>query len=148
MSIPIYDADAPVTCTATSEEIPVRIEQIERMRSNLDRIERSEHGLLLHFPNRPGIEGDLRKFTVDEKGCCQFWGFHIVTRPDELILRWDAPPSLDDYITRLLTFFKATNRSPPPQDSSERPPLDRSTAEGGRRHATTGRRPICPSGIL
>jgi hypothetical protein len=105
-SIPIYDADAPVTCTATRDEIRVRIEQIERLRSSLDRIERTEHGMLLRFPNRPDIEADLRKFTLDEKGCCQFWGFHIVTEPHELILRWDAPPSLDDHITSLVRFFE------------------------------------------
>lgn len=105
-TIPIYDATAPVACTATSDEIPLRIAQVERMRSNLDRIERTEHGMLLHFPNSPDIEADLRKFTVDEKGCCQFWGFDIATEPDELVLRWDAPPTLNDYITRLMTLFE------------------------------------------
>lgn len=105
-AIPIYDASAPVMCTATSDEIPVRIEQVERMRSNLDRIERTAHGMLLHFPNRPDIESDLRMFTVAEKGCCQFWGFEITTEPDELILRWDAPPTLDVHLTRLMAFFE------------------------------------------
>ena len=62
---PIYDASAAIACTATSEEIPTRIEQVERMRTNLDRLERTPHGLLLHFPNRPDIDADLRKFTLD-----------------------------------------------------------------------------------
>ncbi len=105
-TIPIYDATAPITCTAASDEVSLRIEQIERMRSNLDRIERTEHGMLLHFPNRPDIEAELRKFTIDEKGCCQFWGFDITTQPDELILRWDAPPTLDEYITRLVDLLR------------------------------------------
>lgn len=105
-NIPIYDATAPISCTAASDEVSTRIEQIERMRSNLHRIERTEHGMLLHFPNRPDIEADLRKFTIDEKGCCQFWGFDITAQPDELTLRWDAPPTLDDYVTRLVTFFE------------------------------------------
>ena len=105
-TIPIYDASAPTTCTATSDEIPVRIAQIERMRADLDRIERTAHGMLLHFPNRPDIEAELRRFTVDEKECCRFWGFDIAMTSDELVLRWDAPPALDDHVTRLMTFFE------------------------------------------
>jgi DNA-binding transcriptional MerR regulator len=105
-TIPIYDATAPITCTAAGNEVSGRIEQIERMRSNLDRIERTEHGMLLYFPDRPDLEAELRGFTVDEKGCCQFWGFDITTTPGELILRWDAPSKLGDYLSRLVTFFE------------------------------------------
>jgi len=103
--IPIYDATAPVTCTATGDEISARIEQLERLRSNLVRIERTAHGMLLHFPNRADLEADLRCFAIDEKQCCQFWGFEVATSPEELVLRWDAPPTLDDHITRLMAFF-------------------------------------------
>jgi hypothetical protein len=63
--------------------------------------------VLLHFPNRPDIEADLRQFTVDEKGCCQFWGFDIAVSTDDLSLRWDAPPVLDDYMDTLLARFEA-----------------------------------------
>ena len=70
--IPIYDVTAPVACTAGREEIGVRIEQIDRMRSHLDRLERTSHGLLLYFPNRPDIDSELRQFVVDEKRCCRF----------------------------------------------------------------------------
>jgi hypothetical protein len=107
--IPIYDATVPITCSATRDEIPMRMEQVERMRSHLDRIERTEHGVLLHFPNRPDLEAELRRFTADEKGCCPFWGFAITTRPDTVTLRWDAPPALDDYVTRLVAFFESTD---------------------------------------
>ena len=99
-------ATVPIACTATSEELPVRIEQIERLRSNLDRVERTEHGLLLHLPQSPAVEADLRRFTDDEKGCCAFWGFDLTTAAGELCLRWEAPPALDDYMTRLMAFFE------------------------------------------
>ncbi len=105
-TIPIYDATAPVVCTASSDEIPMRIEQVERMRSSLDTIERTAAGVLLHFPNRPDIDDELRRFTVDEKACCQFWGFEVSTTDDRLTLRWDAPPDLKDYMDQLFDFFE------------------------------------------
>jgi hypothetical protein len=102
-SIPIYDATAPISCTASSDEIPRRLELVERMRTTLTRIERTEHGMLLHFPNRPEIEADLRRFAVDEKRCCQFWGFEVRSEPAGLTLRWDAPPALDAVIDDLVS---------------------------------------------
>jgi hypothetical protein len=105
-SIPIYDATAAITCTIGSDEIPERIELVERMRHNLDHIDRTEHGMLLHFPNRADIEADLRRFAVDEKRCCQFWGFAVDTDTRGLTLRWDGPPDAEDLIGRLLAYFE------------------------------------------
>lgn len=65
--IPLYDETAPIACTLSEDEIPGRIELVERMRSNLERLERTEHGMLLHFPVRRDIEDDLQRFAVDEK---------------------------------------------------------------------------------
>ena len=103
--IPIYDATAPIACTARSDEIPVRIEQVERMRTHLDRLERTPHGLLLHFPNRPDIDAELHQFAVDEKRCCAFWGFDIEPHDDELTLRWDGPPDVKRFFEQLVVFF-------------------------------------------
>lgn len=108
--IPIYDATAVVTCTAAADEIPKRIEQVERMRSHLTGIERTDDGLLLHFPKRPEIEAELRAFALDEKACCQFWGFAITADADRLHLRWDAPPTLSGHMERLLAFLQGTER--------------------------------------
>ena len=102
---PIFDGAAPVACTASSTEIPIRIEQVERMRTHLDRLERTPHGLLLHFRNRPDIEAELRRFAVDEKRCCTFWGFAVDTTDDELALRWDGPPEVDGFFEELVAFF-------------------------------------------
>jgi hypothetical protein len=104
--IPIYDATAPIACTASSDEIAVRIDQLERMRSRLARLDRTEHGVLLHFPNRPDVEAELQRFTVDETGCCTFWGFAIETDGDDLTLRWDGPPTVADLMDRLVAFFE------------------------------------------
>lgn len=106
-TIPIYDATAPIACTATSDEIPVRIEQIERMRNDLTRFERTEHGLLLHFPNRPDVDAHVRAFTVDEKRCCTFWGFDVTNTGDEFTLRWDGPPDVNDFFERLVAWLNS-----------------------------------------
>lgn len=105
-SIPIYDDTKPISCSIDSDEIPARIELVERMRANLESIARGEHGLLLHFPNRPGVEADLERFTVDEKRCCEFWGFAVQRRPERLTLRWDAPPHAAELVTHLLAYFR------------------------------------------
>ena len=104
--IPIYDATAPITCTIGGDEVVGRIELVERMRNNLDRIERADHGLLLHFPPGADLEADLRRFAVDEKRCCQFWGFAIEATSDDLTLRWDGPPAAGDLLDQLLAYFE------------------------------------------
>ena len=81
-SIPLYDATAPIVCIADDDEIPERIDQVERMRDALDHVDRTEHGLLLRFPNEPAVEADVRRFAADEKRCCQFWGFEVLDDDD------------------------------------------------------------------
>jgi hypothetical protein len=99
--IPLYDATVPITCTIGSDEIPERIDLVERLRANLTRLDRTEHGLLLHFPNRPDIDADLHRFALDEKRCCQFWGFAVDAADDRLTLRWDGPPQAVDLVNRV-----------------------------------------------
>jgi hypothetical protein len=104
--IPIHDATAPLVCTIGSDEIPDRIELIERLRHNLDRLERTEHGMLLHFVNRADIDADLRRLAIEEKRCCQFWGFAVEAADGGLTLRWEGPPDADALIERLLAYFR------------------------------------------
>jgi hypothetical protein len=103
--IPLYDDTKPITCTASAQETPERIEQVERMRDDVDRIERTPHGLLLHFPDRDDIGANLRRFVVDEKRCCEFWGFDVQRGEGELRLRWDGPPAVNELFDQLLRFF-------------------------------------------
>jgi hypothetical protein len=105
-TISIHDATAPVACTASRDEIRSRIEQLGRMRAAMTRLERTPHGLLLHFPDRPNLGAELHTFVVDEKRCCQFWGFAIDTADGELTLRWDGPPDTIELIDRLYAFFE------------------------------------------
>jgi hypothetical protein len=103
--IPIYDDTAPIACTIGADEIPERIALVERMRSNLARIDRTEHGLLLQLAKRDDIEADVRTFTVDEKRCCQFWGFAVDTTATAITLRWDGPPATGDLLDQLHAWF-------------------------------------------
>jgi hypothetical protein len=103
--IPIYDDTAPIACTITAAEIPERIALFGSMRAALDSIDRTPTGLLLHFPDDPDVRRDLATFVVDEKQCCQFWGFDVIDEPAGVALRWDAPPAADDLVERLQTFF-------------------------------------------
>lgn len=105
-SIPIYDETAPIACTIGEHEIGDRIELVERLRTNLSGIDRTDTGLLLRFPARPDIDRDVRRFAVDEKACCRFWGFAIDTDRTGLTLRWDAPPAADELVDRLLSYFR------------------------------------------
>jgi hypothetical protein len=99
--LPIYDDTAPIACTASPPQLEERIDTIERLRSHLEHVERTEDGLVLRFPNTAAIEAELHQFVVDEKGCCQFWGFEITSTPDGLSLRWDGPPSVSELMDQL-----------------------------------------------
>lgn len=103
--IPIYDDAAPIACTITNAEIPERIELIDRMRTAMTAIDRTPTGLLFHFPDSDAVRADLATFAVDEKRCCQFWGFATTDEPSGIALRWDGPPAVDDLLDRLETFF-------------------------------------------
>lgn len=104
-SIPLYDATVPIICTAPGDEVPNRIAQIEGLRDQLTGVDRTEHGLLLHFSNNAAVEADVRRFATDEKGCCQFWGFNVETNADALTLQWDGPPEVADFLDHLHTFL-------------------------------------------
>jgi len=99
--IAIYDETAPVACTISNAEIPERVALVERMRTAATSLDRTATGLLLHFPDRPEIRADLATFVVDEKRCCQFWGFAIVDEPGGVALRWDGPPAVDSLLDKL-----------------------------------------------
>ena len=105
-SIPLYDESAPITCTIGSDEINERIELIERMRTNLQRLDRTDHGLLLRFLDHADIEADLNRFAVDEKRCCRFWGFAVDKADNEVTLRWDAPPDARPLLDNIAAYLE------------------------------------------
>ncbi len=104
-AIPIYDDTQPITCSIDRREVPARVELLERLRRSHRSVERTEHGMLLRFPSRPEVEDDVRRFAVDEKRCCAFWGFAVEATADEVRLRWDAPPQAGELVDRLLEYI-------------------------------------------
>lgn len=103
--IPIYDDTVPIACTATKDELPIRIDQVERLRGHHTRLDRTTDGILLHFPKTPEIEAEVASFTVEEKACCAFWGFAVTPTDDDVVLRWDGPPTVTDFFDELVAFF-------------------------------------------
>jgi hypothetical protein len=85
--IPLYDATAPIACTIGDDESPARIELVGRLRANVRSVERTADGLLLRFAATAANEVDLRRFAIDEKRCCQFWGFAVDVSDDEVRLQ-------------------------------------------------------------
>jgi hypothetical protein len=104
-SIPIYDPTVPVACTAGREELPLRKDQLGRLRELGPEIERTDHGLLLHFPDGPEVDAEVDGFTVAEKACCAFWGFEVTRLADRLTLRWDGPPEVAAILDQVAAFF-------------------------------------------
>lgn len=104
--LPIYDATAPIACKIGEDEVQDRIELFERLRSQHVRLDRTDHGVLLHFPDRPDLDADLRHFAVVEKQCCEFWGFEVERAGDEVTLRWEAPPAAGDVVARLVSYLQ------------------------------------------
>ena len=102
--IPV-DLTAPIACTADGDEVPRRIEQVDHLRDRLRAVDRTETGLLLHFEPDADLAAHLQRFVVDEKGCCQFWGFAI-SDDAGLTLRWDGPPDVQPFLDELLRYFE------------------------------------------
>jgi hypothetical protein len=127
--IPISDETVPIACTIAAHEVGERIALIERLRRHLARIERTPHGLLLHFAPEADIEADVRRFAVDEKRCCQFWGFAVAVTAEAVTLRWDGPPSAGALVASLHAWFRG---DAPLSTVSELSGLLQGTPPGGR----------------
>ena len=65
--LPLYDDAAPIMCTIGDDEKADRIAVMDRMRTAMTSLERTDTGLLLHFPRTASIEDDVRRFALDEK---------------------------------------------------------------------------------
>lgn len=105
-TIPVHDAAAPLACTITDDEVPGRIDQIERLRAALTSVERTSDGLRLTWPADRERRADVERFTADEQRCCAFWRFVIDPEDaDAVVLHWSGPPDAAPVLDALLTYF-------------------------------------------
>jgi hypothetical protein len=102
---PLYDENQPIACSIGAAELPDHIKVIERLRTNMQSIQRTPHGVLLTLPTSSANAADMRAFAVVEKQCCPFWGFEVIEDAD-LMLRWDGPPDLAEYMDKLVDYFE------------------------------------------
>jgi hypothetical protein len=105
LDTPLYDPDTPIACTAEALDIPDHVLLLERIRGNLERIERTPHGVLLTLPSSDDNAADVRRFAAEEKRCCEFWGFAVGERP-QVTLRWDGPPGTNRFMGVLIDYFE------------------------------------------
>ena len=105
--LPLYDDAAPIMCTIGDDEKADRVSVMDRMRTSMTSLERTATGLLLQFPRGESIEADVRRFALDEKRCCQFWGFAVIDGDDQLVLRWDGPPTASALLDALETVLRS-----------------------------------------
>lgn len=103
--IPLHDATAPIACTLGTDERPARVELLARLRDEAAAATRTDHGLLLRFPDRPDLADLVGRFAADEQRCCAFWGFEVERAGGALLLHWDGPPAATPVVERLLSFF-------------------------------------------
>lgn len=98
-----------IACTIEEAEVPERIVLIERMRGAMTTLVRTPNGLLINFTPEPSVEADVRRFALDEKRCCQFWGFEVAADPETLMLRWEGPPDAQSMLDRLADFLQGVD---------------------------------------
>jgi hypothetical protein len=60
---------------------------------------------VLRFEPTDANEADIRRFAIDEKRCCQFWGFDVTTGDHEHVLLWDGPAASNQLLDRLHSYF-------------------------------------------
>lgn len=105
--LPIYNDAAPIECTIGDDERTARLELLERLRTAVKAVDRTDHGLLLRFPARDDVDADIRRFAADEQRCCRFWGFAIDATATDVTLRWDGPPATGELLDQLLGYFRS-----------------------------------------
>ena len=97
--LPLFDVQVPIACTIESHQKPRRRQLLEQMREVQTGVERTEDGVLLSFPRDSG--GIFEEFSLAEKQCCAFFGFHLGV--GELI--WVAPPGASAIMDAVYAFL-------------------------------------------
>ncbi|HUQ39795.1 MAG TPA: hypothetical protein VM030_06535 [Acidimicrobiales bacterium] len=108
IAVPLYDPGAAVACSLDDADVPARMATIERLRHAAASIDRTEHGLVLRFGPGGGVDDEVARFARDEKRCCGFFGFAVDREGDDLVLRWDVPPTAGPVLDRLVAYFSGT----------------------------------------
>lgn len=103
--LPLFDVQAPIICTIESHQKPGRRQLLEQMREMQTGVERTEDGVLLSFP-RDSV-GIFEEFSLAEKQCCAFFGFHLGA--EELI--WEAPPGASAIMDAFYAFLSDRTKS-------------------------------------
>jgi hypothetical protein len=89
--IPIHDEGAPIACTAAGAGLEARMRAVEGLRARLVSVDRTEAGILVHFPSDAEVELEVLRFAGEEQACCGFFGFEVAATSAAVVLRWEGP---------------------------------------------------------
>lgn len=96
----------PFACTLTFEEVPARVEQIQRLIRGLRARERDRREVRLRFD--AALAPVVRAFVVDESRCCGFFDFALSEHADAVDLRVRAPAGAEQLLASLYAAFHPT----------------------------------------
>lgn len=97
--LPLFDATEAIVCTIEPHEKPGRGELLDRMRESHAGVRRTESGVVISFSS--GSRAIFEEFSISEKRCCPFFGFHV----DNEQMVWDAPPAAAEIMDAVYRFF-------------------------------------------
>lgn len=103
--LPFIDEQVPIVCTIDARDREGRRDHLRRMRSAVSEVERTEDGVLVFFS--PEDDELFERFSVLEKQCCQFFGFHLRSG----MLEWVAPHYASEIMNAIYRFFSDPSTS-------------------------------------
>lgn len=98
------DQDLPIVCTLTPEQLQDEREGlIPGLLARAAEVTDLQNGLRLKFLSAPGLLTDLARMMEQERGCCRFLRFELLTDPGlgAITLEVTGPPGTREMLRSL-----------------------------------------------
>jgi hypothetical protein len=107
------DPSAEIACTLPINQASDRLDSLQALVGDrLVATERDPNRLRITI-TRAGhddLEGEVRAWAQEEKGCCAFLGFAVESRPETVTLEIASPPDAGPTLDAIEWMFRAANR--------------------------------------
>lgn len=107
------DPTAEIACTLPINEASGRLESLQALVGDrLVGTEREVERLRITIKRAgdAGLEEDVRAWAAEEKGCCDFLGFAVESRPESVTLEIASPPDAGATLDAIEWMFRAADR--------------------------------------